>query len=295
MDGFIDRAEAIRRRSCKHNPDAPLCSQNPKDPDVMGYHDWREIPNYWRYAGNFVLQDRMFQSDASWSLPSHLFMVSGWSAKCSVKGDPMSCAAAIETRRPTGRTTEPHRGDSALRLDEPSLPPSEAPCQLALLRREGLSARLRRRRDGVQGRSAKPEDTRNLEPATVVHRRSGEPPNRQRHLDSELPESGEGRDPALGLLGNAKPERQRTSAGARQSRAGVRNGPRQAVMGGPNWSSTAIFVAWDDWGGFTTTLRAPGRFPGLRFRVPGLLHSPDAAQGIHRSPDAQLRRVPQFY
>ena len=54
--------------------------------DVMGYHDAREIPNYWAYAGNFVLDDHMFQSDASWSLPAHLYEVSGWSARCSVPG-----------------------------------------------------------------------------------------------------------------------------------------------------------------------------------------------------------------
>ena len=35
----------------------------------MGYHDAREIPNYWAYARHFVLQDHMFQPDTSWSLP----------------------------------------------------------------------------------------------------------------------------------------------------------------------------------------------------------------------------------
>jgi len=40
--------------------------------DVMGYHDAREIPNYWNYAKDFVLQDRMFEPDASWSLLAHL-------------------------------------------------------------------------------------------------------------------------------------------------------------------------------------------------------------------------------
>ena len=57
----------------------------------MGYHDAREIPNYWAYAQNFVLQDHMFEPNASWSLPAHLFMVSDWSARCSRAGDPMSC------------------------------------------------------------------------------------------------------------------------------------------------------------------------------------------------------------
>jgi phospholipase C len=54
----------------------------------MGYHDRREISNYWTYARSYVLQDHMFEPDTSWSLPSHLFLVSGWSARCVRKGDP---------------------------------------------------------------------------------------------------------------------------------------------------------------------------------------------------------------
>ena len=38
----------------------------------------------------------MFESDTSWSLPSHLYLVSGWSAHCRSKGDPMSCHAAVQ-------------------------------------------------------------------------------------------------------------------------------------------------------------------------------------------------------
>src|SRR6266704_2029475 len=76
--------------------DAAACSFAPKKPDVMGYHDWHELPNYWTYARHFVLQDHMFQADASWSMPGHLYMVSGWSARCSQRGNPMSCASAVQ-------------------------------------------------------------------------------------------------------------------------------------------------------------------------------------------------------
>ncbi len=38
------------------------------------------IPNYWKYAQNYVLQDHMFEPVKSWSLPDHLYMVSAWSA-----------------------------------------------------------------------------------------------------------------------------------------------------------------------------------------------------------------------
>ena len=56
----------------------------------------------------------MFESDTSWSLPSHLYLVSGWSARCSKKGDPMSCRAAIQApgsppdspQNPTGKVPD---------------------------------------------------------------------------------------------------------------------------------------------------------------------------------------------
>ena len=48
----------------------------------MSYHTRNEIPNYWAYARNFVLQDRLFAPVDSWTLPSHLFLMSAWSAYC---------------------------------------------------------------------------------------------------------------------------------------------------------------------------------------------------------------------
>src|SRR2546423_1113941 len=81
------QADEVRRG--RDNPNNPACT-NSTTPDVMGYHDAREIPNYWAYANNFVLQDQMFEPNASWSLPEHLFMVSEWSAKCTQPGNPMS-------------------------------------------------------------------------------------------------------------------------------------------------------------------------------------------------------------
>src|SRR5215510_6147241 len=92
MDGFI-RQRYLAKASCRE-PNNPACRGKSGVPDVMGYHTEAEIPNYWAYARNFVLQDHMFEPVKSWSLPEHLYLVSGWSAKCRTRS-PMSCVSSI--------------------------------------------------------------------------------------------------------------------------------------------------------------------------------------------------------
>jgi phospholipase C len=53
-----------------------------------------------------------------------------------------------------------------------------------------------------------------------------------------------------------------------------------AVMSGPDWRSTAVFLTWDDWGGFYDHVRPPHvDYNGYGFRVPGLVISPYAKRG----------------
>jgi phospholipase C len=54
-----------------------------------------------------------------------------------------------------------------------------------------------------------------------------------------------------------------------------------AIMSGPEWNSTAIFLAWDDWGGFYDHVPPPkidGQGYGLR--VPAMVISPYARRGV---------------
>ena len=52
-----------------------------------------------------------------------------------------------------------------------------------------------------------------------------------------------------------------------------------AIMKGPDWNSTAIFVAWDDWGGFYDHVMPPAVDEnGYGLRVPALVISPYAKQ-----------------
>jgi phospholipase C len=51
-------------------------------------------------------------------------------------------------------------------------------------------------------------------------------------------------------------------------------------MRGPDWAHTAIFLTWDEWGGFYDHVRPPRvDGAGLGLRVPGLVISPYARRG----------------
>ena len=87
----LDRSHAWPRCATVLGPDG--------QPDVMSYARRREtIPNYWTYARQFVLQDRMFAPTDSWTLPAHLFLVSGWSAVCPDPEDVQTCRSDIDLK-----------------------------------------------------------------------------------------------------------------------------------------------------------------------------------------------------
>src|SRR5216683_2587983 len=106
MDGFVGQAEK-GKRGCVATVD-PNCTNSVKT-DVMGYKDARDIPNYWAYASNYVLQDHH---------------------RCP--GQP--------ARRRRGQGQRPGSGGPQLRVDLADLHALQARHQLAVLRRRGLDA-----------------------------------------------------------------------------------------------------------------------------------------------------------
>ncbi|HUH79167.1 MAG TPA: alkaline phosphatase family protein, partial [Methanoregula sp.] len=280
MDGFIAQAEDAINNTCTGNAHPGECMARMAQLDVMGYHDQREIPNYWKYADLFVLQDRMFESAASWSLPSHLFLVSAWSAKC-MHGDPMSCADALQgpDRLILGNNGTPaeipdyawtdityllHRNNIswAYYLDEGDQPD----CADDAMFCEAESQRV-----------TVPEIWNPLPWFDTV--KEDDQVGNVQALDRYFTAARTGTLPAVAWITPNQTVSEHPPARVSFGQA-YTTSLINAAMEGPEWNSTAIFLTWDDWGGFYDHVVPPEIDQnGYGIRVPGLVISPYAKAG----------------
>jgi len=281
MNGFVSFLETIKKTGGCVDGENPSCVSGARQ-DVMGYHTAAELPNYWAYAKNFVLQDHMFQSDLSWSLPSHLFMVSGWSARCSKRNDPMSCVNEDE-KQPFLQSYVPG--------SQPPVGPHYAWTDITyLLHQAGVTwgyyvfpGTQPDCADDQATCRAVPQSARtpgiwNPLPYFDTVKKDGQLGNIQ-GVRSFYAAARNGTLPAVSWVtpADAVSDHPPSSIGVGEDYV---TGLINTIMKGPEWNSTAIFLAWDDWGGFYDHVhppRADGNGYGLR--VPALVISPYAKQG----------------
>jgi phospholipase C len=282
MNGFIGRAEVGRTHFCHVHIDSPKCSLTPNAPDVMGYKTAHDIPNYWTYARHYVLQDHMFESDSSWSMPQHLFLVSGWSARCTRRGDPTSCKPAIqdpgsppgEAQNTTGKSPDYAWTDLTYLLHK-----DRVSWQYFVFKGAQPDCADNAMLCKAVGQDAKTPGIWNPLPYfdTVRQDRQGE---NIAPFNDFMAEARNGTLPAVSWLTPAQSVSEHPPGLVSRGQAYVTS-VVNAVMRSKDWDSTAIFLTWDDWGGFYDHVvpRVVDRnVYGLR--VPGIVFSPYARRGF---------------
>ncbi len=282
MDGFVAQFRQAANACKGQNPNTPGCVQG-QTPDVMGWHDAREIPNYWAYAQNFVLQDKMFEPNASWSLPAHLFMVSAWSAQCANVNDPMTCKDAIDgpANKPGGGLAEANAGQLtyawtdltyllhqhniswAYYLSEGNEPDCADDAMLCTPKKQTVNV------PGIW----------NPLPGFVTVQQDNQLANIQT-VDKYFAAAKNGTLPAVVWITPEEKVSEHPPAKISDGQAYVTS-VINAAMQGPDWNTTAIFLAWDDWGGFYDHVAPPKvDAEGYGLRVPALVISPYAKKGL---------------
>ncbi len=336
MDGFVRTAVLDTNRGCALTVPTPRVCLPSGPPDVMGYHDAREIPNYWAYARDFALDDHMFEPVASWSLPAHLYLVSGWSARCTT-ASPSSCvndpsqvkaplpAALLTCIKKHGLTLPDLRRRAVLspaaraRLDAciAALSPAQRQRVLSLPAAGGggegqllgryswtdLTFLLHAHQvswayyvqSGVQPdcndnpdqstagcapvkQGASTPSIWNPLPSFTDVKADGQQGN-VRNLAGFYRDAEHGTLPAVSWIAPSQGNSDHPPANLAAGQAYVTN-LINTIMRGPDWKSTAIFLVWDDWGGFYDHVVPPTVDQnGYGLRVPGIVISPYAKRG----------------
>jgi len=284
MDGFV-RSVANVDQTCVQFAN-PSCADGPLNTtDVLGFHTGSDIPNYWTYARDFVLQDHMFEPTTSWSLPAHLFLVSEWSASCKTH-HPSRCTNAGDhpgPKPPNGNPTQvtpgpkspiyawtdltyllhKHQVSWAYYVTAGTEPDCRTPATLSC-----VPVRQQPRTPGIW----------NPLPYFDTVRHDNQVGNIQ-SVSNFYTAAKNGSLPAVSWVvpsGDVSEHPPGTTSAGQSYVTSLIN----AVMRSPDWNSTAIFLAWDDWGGFYDHVTPPSVDQnGYGLRVPGLVISPYAKRG----------------
>jgi len=297
MDGFIGQAES-GKKGCA-DPTDPACT-NAATPDVMGYHSSSDIPNYWTYANDFVLQDHMFEPNASWSLPAHLFTVSEWAAYCTQEDNPSSCVNGTQSNPPAKPQVAPavYGGEAGpKRLKKQKKNPGHQP----IYAWTDLTYLLHKNHVNwgyyvVSGTEPDCENDAAVTCAPVAQNantpgiwnplpwfdtvKADHQLGNIQDVTNFYKHAKDGSLPAVSWVvpSNAVSEHPPNAVSSGQSYV---TSLINAVMKSPDWDSTAIFLAWDDWGGFYDHVVPPTVDQlGYGLRVPGMVISPYAKHGL---------------
>jgi phospholipase C len=246
--------------------------------ELMAYRQFiqPDIPNYWAYAQNFTLADRMFSSFHGPSFPNHFYSVAATSdGALSIPLDPFR-SKGESGGNAWGCDSSPTMSVRTLDAEgnlEALFPCFDFQTLADTLQSAGLTWKFYAPSKGEKGYAYSTLDgidhirnsalwNTNVLPVTQFNQDA-----REGHLPSVswvVPPGNADEHPPGG-----------TCAGENWTVKQI-----DAIMRGPDWKSTAIFLTWDDFGGFYDHVYPPSVDGfGLGPRVPMLIISPYAIAG----------------
>jgi phospholipase C len=230
-----------------------------------------DIPNYWSYASNFVLADRMFSSQLTAGFANQLVYITG--SANGVIDNPANTAPGLPPK--WGCDSDP--GGLVPVMDSRGVITKVFPCfdfttMADRLMDAGLTWRFYGALPGQIDSEWSAFDA-------ISHIRNSPSWNNVISWDQFVTDAAAGNLPTVTWLIAAK--------GSEHPKASSCVGENwtveqvNAIMQGPLWNSTAIFITWDDPGGFFDHVAPPpGPEPfSLGERVPLLIISPYAKAG----------------
>jgi phospholipase C len=241
------------------------------DGDMLAYSQLTksDIPNYFAYAQNFVLADNAFSSLHGPTLPNHFYTIAATSADVistpSTRGSDWSwgcdsslSSMTVQVMNTTGNITN-------------VFPCFDFETLADLLDAAGQSWRYYAPSYGHQGYQYSVYNN-------VRHIRYSTDWNYVVPDSQFVKDAAAGNLPAVSWLvtGNANEHPPHSTCLGENWTVKQIN----AIMRGPDWPSTAIFLVWDDFGGFYDHVAPPNvDFYGLGPRIPFLIISPYAVPG----------------
>jgi phospholipase C len=240
--------------------------------EAMAYqqYDQSDIPNFWNYAQHFALGDHMFSSVASATFPNHLFSVAAQSGgivsnvQSWHNGWGCDSGAGAYALRQTGSDPRKLTGTSPC-VSFPSLAETMEKARVSW-----------RYYSDVRGHLGYLFSTLDAFPAirntALWHERVFDQASFQ--ADAKA-----GRLPAFSWITPTYQASNHPPYGVCDAENWFVS-KMNALMQGPDWASTAVYLVWDDFGGFYDHVAPPTVDAlGLGPRVPFLLISPYARKG----------------
>jgi len=253
--------------------------------DYLSYTQFQQsdIPNYFAYATNFVLADNMFSSLSGPSFPNHLYTVSAQSAG-AISNPSTGLGPAWGCDSPSNFTVQVLGSNGQITNQFPCF---DVTTLADNLQAAGVSWAYYGPAEGNPGYVWVALDA-------INHIRNTSIWTTNVHPDTQfIADAKAGKLPAVSWLvtGPDSEHPPDSTCTGENWTVDVIN----AIMGSPQWSNTAIFLTWDDFGGFYDHVPPPTDDTfGLGIRVPFLIISPYAKSGYVSHTQYELSSILKF-